>query len=156
MRTMQNISHFCSMGAHCRDKLKPSVCYNSCHRGTTYILYCFPRTKAQNYQTRCSNRFCLVEDQASRHKNSLLEQGMSEISSGATWAQLCSLCPTWHVQWKGPSFFISVLIFTSIITAFLSNGKYKLYSVLQDKDKLVFMFQQKWMYDWNKIIFIPA
>lgn len=31
------------------------------------------------------------------------------------------------------------------------------YSVLQDNDKLIFMFQQKkWMYDWKEKIFIPA
>lgn len=152
MRTMQNITHFCSLGTHCRDKLKPSVCYYSCE--TTYILYCFWCTKAQSYQTHCSTALCLVEDQGSRHRNSLLEQGTSEISGGATWAQLCSLCPTWHMQWKGPSFFINVLIFTRTITAFLSNGKYKLYSLLQEKDKLFFTFQQKRMCDWNKNIFI--
>lgn len=140
---MRNMTYFCSLSTHCRDKLKPSVCYYSCHRETTYIVYSFLCTKAQNYQTHCSNGLCLVEDQASRHRNSPLEQGMSELSSGATWTQLCSLCPTWYGQWKGSSFFISVSISTSIITAFLSNGKYKLCSVLQDKDKLVLYVSTK-------------
>jgi len=141
MRTMQNITDFCSLGTHCRDKLKPSVYYYSCHHKTTYILYCLLCTKAQNYQTCCSTGFCLVEDPASRHRNALLEQGMTEISKGATRARFCSLCPTWNVQQKGPSFFITVFIIR--ITTYLSNIKYKLYSVPQDKDKLIFIFQQK-------------
>lgn len=93
----------------------------------------------QNYLTHRSTVFCLVEDEASRHWNPLLQQGMSEISIRVPWAQQCSQCPSWHLQWKDPSFFNSVLIFTSVITAFFSNGKYKLHSVLQDKDKLFFL-----------------